>query len=388
MRARHLPGADRRTPLSTYRFQLGEDLTFDDAAERLDHLVTLGITDVYLSPILEAAPGSTHGYDVVDHGRISAVMGGREAFERLAAAAHARGLGVIVDVVPNHMAVPTPVWHNRALWSVLAHGPESPYAAWFDVDWSTRSARAHARPRQADRRRARRRRAHRGHAGGPGARRRAATRAPLLRPRLPDPARDRVAPDRGARRPPALPPCLLAGGRRGAQLPAVLRRRHARGHPGGGPDGLLPEPRPPAGALPSGAHRRLPDRPPRRAGRSSGLPRPARRGDGWGLGSRGEDPRVRRGAPGRLGGRRHHRVRRDVAHRIALRRPRGRRRPERAHAAGHRGLEGRPRGPGGGGQAAGRRGPPVRRGPPAHHAPRGRVPRRRPSARPHLAGAA
>ncbi len=136
MRARHLPGAGRRLPVSTYRLQLGPDLTFDDAAARLDHLATLGVTDVYLSPILEAAPGSTHGYDVVDHARISEVMGGRAAFERFAAAAHARGLGVVVDVVPNHMAVPTPVWHNLALWSVLAEGPDSPYAAWFDVEWS------------------------------------------------------------------------------------------------------------------------------------------------------------------------------------------------------------------------------------------------------------
>jgi (1->4)-alpha-D-glucan 1-alpha-D-glucosylmutase len=136
MRVRHLPGAGRRLPVSTYRFQLGPDLTFDDAAQHLDHVATLGVTDIYLSPILEAAPGSTHGYDVVDHARISQVMGGREAFERFAEAAHARGLGVVVDVVPNHMAVPTPAWHNRALWSVLAEGPDSPYAAWFDVEWS------------------------------------------------------------------------------------------------------------------------------------------------------------------------------------------------------------------------------------------------------------
>ena len=137
MRARHLPALGRRVPTSTYRLQLGPDLSFDDVLERLDHVVSLGITDLYLSPVLAAAPGSTHGYDVVDHRRISDVMGGREAFERLADAAHARGLGIVVDVVPNHMAVPTPVWHNRALWSVLAHGPDSPFAAWFDVDWSS-----------------------------------------------------------------------------------------------------------------------------------------------------------------------------------------------------------------------------------------------------------
>lgn len=130
----HLPGPGRRTPVSTYRLQLGPELTFADAEKALPYLDTLGITDLYLSPVLQAAPGSTHGYDVVDHTRISDVMGGRDGLERLAAAAHARGMGVVVDVVPNHMAVPTPAWHNRALWSALKHGHESPYAHWFDLE--------------------------------------------------------------------------------------------------------------------------------------------------------------------------------------------------------------------------------------------------------------
>lgn len=130
----HLPGPDRRTPTSTYRLQLGPDLTCADAEQALPYLDGLGVTDLYLSPVLQAAPGSTHGYDVVDHTRVSDAIGGRPGLERLAAAAHARGMGVVVDVVPNHMAVPTPAWHNRALWSVLRHGPASPYASWFDVD--------------------------------------------------------------------------------------------------------------------------------------------------------------------------------------------------------------------------------------------------------------
>ena len=125
-----------RVPVSTYRLQLGPDLTFSGAADLLDHLVNLGITDLYLSPILTAAPGSTHGYDVVDHTTISPVLGGRSGFEALATRAHERGLGVIVDVVPNHMAVPTPASHNRLLWDVLARGRESDYADWFDVDLS------------------------------------------------------------------------------------------------------------------------------------------------------------------------------------------------------------------------------------------------------------
>ncbi|NMR19423.1 malto-oligosyltrehalose synthase [Cellulomonas fimi] len=134
--ARRRPAAGRPTPVSTYRLQLGADLTLDDAAALVPYLADLGVTHVYLSPVLRAAPGSTHGYDVVDHDEVSPVLGGREALDRLRAAATARGLGLILDIVPNHMAVPTPAWHNRALWSVLAHGPESAYAAWFDVDWS------------------------------------------------------------------------------------------------------------------------------------------------------------------------------------------------------------------------------------------------------------
>ena len=128
--------APPRVPVSTYRLQLGPDLTFDDAARQVPYLASLGVTHLYLSPVLQAAPGSTHGYDVVDHARVSAELGGREGLERLSAAARAAGLGMVLDVVPNHMAVPTPAWHNRALWSVLEEGPDSPYARWFDVDWS------------------------------------------------------------------------------------------------------------------------------------------------------------------------------------------------------------------------------------------------------------
>jgi (1->4)-alpha-D-glucan 1-alpha-D-glucosylmutase len=134
--SRRLPGAGRPVPVSTYRVQLGADLTLDDVAERVPYFASLGVTHVYLSPILRAAPGSTHGYDVVAHDEVSPVLGGLPALRRLAATAHDAGLGLVLDIVPNHMAVPTPVWHNAALWSVLAHGPDSPYAAWFDVDWS------------------------------------------------------------------------------------------------------------------------------------------------------------------------------------------------------------------------------------------------------------
>lgn len=125
-----------RVPTTTYRLQLGPDLSFDEAASRLDYLAALGVTDLYLSPILAAAPGSTHGYDVIDHDRISDVMGGRPGLERLAEAARAHDMGMVLDIVPNHMAAPTPAYLNQALWSVLAEGPDSPYASWFDVDLS------------------------------------------------------------------------------------------------------------------------------------------------------------------------------------------------------------------------------------------------------------
>lgn len=128
----HLPSWGRRVPTTSYRLQLGPDLTFQQATGHLEYLDRLGITDVYLSPILQAAPGSTHGYDVVDHSRVSAELGGREGFETFADAAHDRGMGVIVDVVPNHMSFPIPLYANRALWSVLKEGPQSPYANWFD----------------------------------------------------------------------------------------------------------------------------------------------------------------------------------------------------------------------------------------------------------------
>lgn len=125
------------TPASTYRLQFNKNFTFADAIAQLDHLAALGVSRVFCSPILQAAPGSTHGYDVVDHTQISQECGGEQDFRRLCTKAHDAGLGIVVDVVPNHMAVPTPLWHNSALWSVLRDGPSSPYATWFDVDIST-----------------------------------------------------------------------------------------------------------------------------------------------------------------------------------------------------------------------------------------------------------
>ena len=120
--------------------QLHGGFTFDDAAAWLPYLHALGITHLFCSPILQAAPESTHGYDVVDHSRISEECGGEDGFRRLSQAAHELGMGVVVDVVPNHMAVPTPLWHNRALWDVLRRGAESEYSDWFDLDMTDSQA--------------------------------------------------------------------------------------------------------------------------------------------------------------------------------------------------------------------------------------------------------
>ncbi|MHA6524889.1 malto-oligosyltrehalose synthase [Tessaracoccus sp. G1721] len=122
------------SPVSTYRLQLNASFTFQDAVAQVPYLASLGVSHLFCSPILQAAPGSTHGYDVVDHGTVSAECGGEDGFRRLTEAAREHGLGIVVDVVPNHMAVPTPLWLNRALWDVLRSGPESEFAGWFDID--------------------------------------------------------------------------------------------------------------------------------------------------------------------------------------------------------------------------------------------------------------
>lgn len=121
--------------LSTYRLQMRTDcFTFDDAAEVLDYLDELGVSHLYLSPILTAVDGSTHGYDVTDPTTVSAGLGGPDGLVRLSEAARARGIGVIVDIVPNHVGVEKP--EQNVWWrDVLEHGRSSPYASYFDIDW-------------------------------------------------------------------------------------------------------------------------------------------------------------------------------------------------------------------------------------------------------------
>jgi (1->4)-alpha-D-glucan 1-alpha-D-glucosylmutase len=123
-------------PTATYRVQIQPGFGFDEVAAVGDYIDALGVSHVYLSPVLQPAPGSPHGYDVVDHTRLNTDAGGLEAFERMAASLTGRGMSAIADVVPNHMSMPIPLRLNEALWSVFRDGPRSPYAEWFDVDWT------------------------------------------------------------------------------------------------------------------------------------------------------------------------------------------------------------------------------------------------------------
>ena len=122
-------------PTATYRLQVRPSFDLHAAADVCDYLATLGVGAVYLSPLLTAAKGSDHGYDVVRFDAIDPARGGVDGWTRLLAAARARSLGVVVDIVPNHTGVASAA-ENPAWWDVLKHGRESRYAAWFDIDWT------------------------------------------------------------------------------------------------------------------------------------------------------------------------------------------------------------------------------------------------------------
>jgi len=123
----------RHTPRSTYRLQFNAGFPLDAAASIVDYLDDLGVSDLYASPLLTARAGSSHGYDTTDHGSINPEVGGEPAFERLSAILSARGMGLILDVVPNHMGIGDP--RNGWWMDVLENGPSSIYAPYFDVDW-------------------------------------------------------------------------------------------------------------------------------------------------------------------------------------------------------------------------------------------------------------
>jgi (1->4)-alpha-D-glucan 1-alpha-D-glucosylmutase len=123
----------RVQPRATYRVQLREDFDFDAAAGIVPYLEELGVSHLYCSPYMQAAPHSTHGYDVVDPTRISSELGGERGLASLDAALRAALMGQLLDIVPNHMCVTDR--GNRWWWEVLRYGRESPYAAMFDIDW-------------------------------------------------------------------------------------------------------------------------------------------------------------------------------------------------------------------------------------------------------------
>lgn len=119
-------------PRATVRLQLHQGYTFEDARSDLAYFGRLGVSHLYLSPVTQACRGSTHGYDVVDYNRVSTALGGEDALRRLASDAHKAGMGLLLDIVPNHMASdPENAWWR----DVLANGRNSRWADWFDIDW-------------------------------------------------------------------------------------------------------------------------------------------------------------------------------------------------------------------------------------------------------------
>lgn len=127
---------------ATARLQLHKDFTFDQAAEVVPYYAALGISHIYASPILTARSGSTHGYDIVDPTRINAELGGEEGLRNLVKRIREAGLGLILDIVPNHMGVgpENPWWQH-----VLEWGQHSPYAQWFDIDWNPADETLHGK---------------------------------------------------------------------------------------------------------------------------------------------------------------------------------------------------------------------------------------------------
>jgi (1->4)-alpha-D-glucan 1-alpha-D-glucosylmutase len=120
-------------PCATYRLQLTPRFGFEEAAAIVRYLKSLGITHIYASPFLKSRSGSTHGYDVIDYSAINPELGGEDGFGRLTQALAVADMGLILDFVPNHMAVhgaDNPWWLD-----VLERGPQSRYAEFFDIDW-------------------------------------------------------------------------------------------------------------------------------------------------------------------------------------------------------------------------------------------------------------
>ncbi|MGE5640274.1 MAG: malto-oligosyltrehalose synthase [Clostridia bacterium] len=126
-------GGRTRVPRATYRFQFHKGFRFADATRLVPYLAKLGVSHVYASPFLKARPGSTHGYDIVDHNQINPEIGTRGELDALVAELVRHRMGLVMDIVPNHMGV---LHGDNAWWQdVLARGRASPYARYFDIDW-------------------------------------------------------------------------------------------------------------------------------------------------------------------------------------------------------------------------------------------------------------
>ena len=122
------------SPAATYRLQLNLAFTFRQAASLVEYFHDLGISDCYTSPFLMAHPGSMHGYDVTDHTRFNPEIGSEEEFTAFAESLKQHAMGLVVDVVPNHMCITHP--SNLWWWDVLENGPSSDYSSYFDIDWN------------------------------------------------------------------------------------------------------------------------------------------------------------------------------------------------------------------------------------------------------------
>src|SRR4051812_39281758 len=122
-------------PFGTYRVQVRPEFGLKSTAELADYLADLGVSHLYTAPLLAATPGSEHGYDVVDHTQVSPALGGADGLRQLSQALKSAGLGLVVDIVPNHAGVAVPS-ANPTWWSVLQNGQQSEFADFYDIDWS------------------------------------------------------------------------------------------------------------------------------------------------------------------------------------------------------------------------------------------------------------
>ena len=131
--AKHANGDPAHIPSSTYRLQLNHQFTFRQASALVDYLHALGIGDCYLSPFLMAAEGSLHGYDITNPGRINPEIGTPEELRAFSEHLKQRGMGIVADVVPNHLSIARPA--NQWWWNVLENGPSSAFSRYFDINW-------------------------------------------------------------------------------------------------------------------------------------------------------------------------------------------------------------------------------------------------------------